>query len=439
MNKNQKKKYRAVPQSQIVRFLRLGTMSASIAGNMLASASSDILLGKKPTLQELLVTSKNMRKFVSQLSYLRGAALKLGQLLSLEGGDFIPAPISKILDEVRNDAYRMPPSQLKKVLVDSWGEDFLQKFNSFDVNPIAAASVGQVHKCTTVNNKLLAIKVQYPGVRESIDSDVNNMGFLLKNSGLIPRSFPLDDFLEETKHQLQQEVDYVTESKHLSKFSKLLKHNPNFDVPELDIEFTTRTTLAMEFKSGITIEGLVNFTQETKNKVIERLIKLIFMEIFEFNLVQTDPNFANFLYDESTNKIVLLDFGATRTLESTTVNNFKMLLTAILSQDTESIQRNLNELGLITSNLSNDILKSILNIIEKYSLPIVMGQPYDFTNPTLVSDMEQLSKQFFASRCKISIPPISTLLIQRKIAGIFLLAQRFKAKVDLQEVIEKYT
>ena len=70
MNKNQKKKYRAVPQSQIVRFLRLGTMSASIAGNMLASASSDILLGKKPTLQELLVTSKNMREFVSQLSYL---------------------------------------------------------------------------------------------------------------------------------------------------------------------------------------------------------------------------------------------------------------------------------------------------------------------------------------------------------------------------------
>ena len=435
---NQEKQYRAVPKSQIERFLRLGTMSASIAGNMLASATTDMLTGKKLSLQNMLMTNRNMRSFVTQLSYLRGAALKLGQLLSLEGGDFIPEPIAKILAEVRSDAYRMPPTQLRQVLAEAWGNDFLSKFRSFDVNPIAAASVGQVHKCKTVNNKILAIKVQYPGVKESINSDVKNMGFLLKTSGLIPSSIPLEELLREVKNQLHQEVDYIAESQYLNQFSKLLKNHPYFDVPNLDGEFSTNKTLAMDFKNGISIERLVNFNQETKNTVIEKVITLIFMEIFEFNLVQTDPNFANFLYDESTRKIVLLDFGATKTLDTKTVNTFRMLIKAVLRQNTEDIKDHLIELELITKDLPDNLINSILDLISKYSLPIIEDKFFDFSNPSLISDIETLSRQFIASRNKISVPPINTLLIQRKIGGIFMLARRFRARIDLKTIIHNF-
>ena len=116
MKTQQETKYRAIPKSQTERFLRLGTMSASIVGNMLASATSNMITGEKLSVQKLLMTERNMRSFVAQLSHLRGAALKLGQLLSLEGGDFIPEQVAKILAEVRNEAYRMPPAQLRQVL-----------------------------------------------------------------------------------------------------------------------------------------------------------------------------------------------------------------------------------------------------------------------------------------------------------------------------------
>ena len=438
MNSNHEQKYRAVPKSQIERFLRLGTMSASIAGNMLASATSDVLTGKKIRVQNLLMTNKNMQSFVNQLSYLRGGALKLGQLLSLEGGDFIPDPLAKILSEVRSEAYRMPPKQVRQVLEEAWGNDFLSKFSSFDINPIAAASVGQVHKCKTKNNRSLAIKIQYPGVKESINSDIKNMGFLLKTSGLIPKSIPLDKLLKEAKNQLHQEVDYTTESQYLEQFSKLLQNNPDFEVPALEREFSTKKTLAMDFKSGISIDRLGNFNQETKNTVIEKLIALIFMEIFEFNLVQTDPNFANFLYDESTCKIVLLDFGATKTLDTQTVHNFRTLIKAILRQNDEEIKSQLNDLELISKDLPQDILNSIIDLIKKYSLPIIQDQSFDFSNPNLISDMEILSKQFIANSDKVSIPPIETLLIQRKIGGIFLLARRFRARINLKKLIHHF-
>jgi len=438
MKTQQETKYRAIPKSQTERFLRLGTMSASIVGNMLASATSNMITGEKLSVQKLLMTERNMRSFVAQLSHLRGAALKLGQLLSLEGGDFIPEQVAKILAEVRNEAYRMPPAQLRQVLKEAWGENFLGKFRSFDINPIAAASVGQVHKCKTVNNKTLAIKVQYPGVKESINSDIKNIGFLLKSSGLIPSPIPLDELLFEAKNQLHQEVDYIAESQYLNQFSKLLKNDPHFDVPTLDVEFSTNKTLAMDFKSGINIDKLVSFNQETKNSTIEKLIALILMEIFEFNLIQTDPNFANFLYDESTCKIVLLDFGATKPLDTKTVNNFRMLINAGLRQNTEEIKYYLNKLELIRTDLPQDILNSILDLIKKYSLPVIEGQLFDFSNPLLIHDMEMLSKKLMISRKKIAIPPINTLLIQRKIGGIFLLARRFRASINLKKIIDRY-
>ena len=438
MKSDREQRYRPVPTNQIDRFFKIGTMSAGIIGNMVISASSNLMIGRRQNVKELLLTKKNMERFVYQISNLRGAALKLGQLISLEGGDVVPEPIQKILTEFRNDAYRMPPTQLRNVLEKVWGENFLTQFNRFDVNPIAAASIGQVHKCETVNQKILAIKVQYPGISESINSDIKNIGFLLRNSGLIPDTLLLDRLLEEAKSQLYEEVDYLAESRNLLKFYSLFENSPFFEVPRVDKELTTQKTLAMEFKSGIIIDELVNFDEDTRNRIISRLIKLIFMEIFEFNLIQTDPNFANFLYNSKTDKIILLDFGATRTLDSNTVNSFKMLLTSILNQNTEEIRENLNKLGLITDDLSSKVTNSILKLISRCSLPIINGEHYDFADPHLFREIKIISKQLIENKTEISVPPITTLLIQRKIGGIFLLARRFKARVDLNKIILSY-
>ncbi len=438
MEFEKRNRHLTVPSSQFERFARLGAMSAGIASNMLISASSNLLRGKKSTVHSLLITNNNMRSLVTQLSKLRGAALKVGQMLSLEGGDFLPLAATEILAEVQNHAYSMPPKQLKKVLAEAWGKNFLREFLDFNVNPIAAASIGQVHKCQTIAKRTLAIKVQYPGVKDSIDSDIKNIGFLLKRSGLISSAVPLDELLNEAKKQLHQEADYEVEAQYMSKFSKLLNNDPYFDVPKIDPDFSNQKILAMDFKSGVTIDQLVYYNQEKKNYVIEKLIELVFKEIFEFNVVQTDPNFANFLYDKKTDRIVLLDFGATKRLDQKTVKNFKDLFIAILDQKNEQIEHILRELKLIDENIPNQILDTILTIINQSSLLLRENQVYDFANTTLFANIEHLSRQYLKNRNKIAVPPIEILLVQRKIGGIFLLARRFKAHVNVKRIINKY-
>ena len=121
------------------------------------------------------------------------------------------------------------------------------------------------------------------------------------------------------------------------------------------------------------------------------------------------------------------------------MNNFRLLFQGILQQNIEEIEINLRELGLVTKDLPDEILTSILDIIKSFGLSIEKGKPYDLSNPKLISDMEALSRKFIENSHKISVPPINTLLVQRKVGGIFLLGKRFKARVNLKRIISAYT
>jgi predicted unusual protein kinase regulating ubiquinone biosynthesis (AarF/ABC1/UbiB family) len=125
-------------------------------------------------MSELLLTPANVSRVTDQLSQLRGAAMKLGQMISMDAGDILPPELTDILARLRNRAHHMPPTQLQQVLAVEWGKDWRKRFARFGAAPIAAASIGQVHKAITHGGRELAIKVQYPGVRESIDADVDD-------------------------------------------------------------------------------------------------------------------------------------------------------------------------------------------------------------------------------------------------------------------------
>jgi predicted unusual protein kinase regulating ubiquinone biosynthesis (AarF/ABC1/UbiB family) len=385
-----------------------------------------------------MTKEKNILKLVKELSLMRGAALKIGQMLSLESGEILPPKINESLALLRNQAYRMPPKQLKLVLVRSWGEKFLNQFKYFDVNPIAAASIGQVHKCQTINGTTLAIKVQYPGVKESIDSDIKNVGFLLSKSGLIPRGIDLTALLELGRLQLHQETNYKYEAGALQKFSKLLKNDDKFEIPKVYNRLTTNDTLAMEFKDGVTIDKAEHFGQGTRNIIVKNLISLLLKELFELKMMQTDPNYANFLFNEHSQKIILLDFGATTKISSHTRDKFLSLLHATKAGDKIKIKKILIKMNFINKNLPEDLHNRLFDIFEKATRPIQTNSFYDFNNLTLIEQMKHFSNDFLKLPDNMTLPNFETLLIQRKIGGFFLLASRLKARIDLNQVLQKY-
>lgn len=426
-----------IPEKRLSRLGGLSAMTAGVAGNMALGGLSQLAQAKRPNMRDLLLTPKNIIRVTEQLAQMRGAAMKIGQLVSMDTGDVLPPELSQIMARLRNDAHFMPAAQLKHVLNAEWGAGWLKHFKSFDVHPIAAASIGQVHSAVLKDGRRLAIKVQYPGVAKSIDSDVANVGALIKMSGLMPKGFELSPYLEEARKQLHQETDYLREGKNLERFNVLLRDHSNFVLPELVAEWSTPQVLCMSHVSGKAIEQMTHLSQQARDDIASALIELTLQELFSFGVMQTDPNFANYQFDEDTQKIVLLDFGATQEIGPDTVAQYRELFRAGLANDLGALQSIVQQIGFFSSDTKGAHKAQISAMIELVFEVITQSELYDFTDPTLQAKMQKMGIKL-ANDGFIPPPlPIDLLLLQRKFGGMFLLANRLGAQVNLKELISR--
>lgn len=422
----------AVPGSRLSRLARLGRLASGVAGGMIAEGVRQIAQGRRPNLGELLLTPANARRVADQLAQLRGAAMKVGQLLSMDAGDLIPPELAAILAQLRADARPMPMSQLVTVLEGSWGAGWEQQFERFSFSPLAAASIGQVHAATSRAGARLAIKVQYPGVRQSISSDVDNVAGLLRLSGLLPKSLDIAPLLEEAKRQLHDEADYLNEGAHLVRYRGLLADSADFVLPEVDAGLTRDNILAMSFIDGVAIESLAEAAQAERDRVMTLLFALLFREIFDFRLVQTDPNFANYRYDPASRRLALLDFGATRAYAADRVEAYRRLLLGGMRQDLALLNEAAAELGYFQQGIRDDHRRMVLDIFLFACEPLRQERAYDFGRSSLAGRMRDAGMRLGYERNLWHTPPIDALFLHRKIGGLYLLAARLGARVDIR-------
>ena len=221
------------------RLASLGWMAAGIAGSMMAEGARQLTQGNLPKVRDLLLTPANARRVADELAKLRGAAMKVGQLVSMESGDLLPPALAEILGRLRSDARAMPKTQVIDMLVANWGVGWEKQFKRFAFTPLAAASIGQVHRAQTLDGRDLAIKIQYPGVRQSIDSDVDNVAGLLRLSGLMPKAMDIEPLLRDAKRQLHDEANYIREGNYLHRYGDLLADAPQYRLPRLHADLTT--------------------------------------------------------------------------------------------------------------------------------------------------------------------------------------------------------
>lgn len=424
-----------MPASQIARLTRLGALASGVAGGAAAEGLRSLARGERPAVRDMLLTPGNARRVADQLARMRGAAMKVGQLLSMETGEILPPELTEILGRLRADAEFMPPRQLKSVLAANWGADFVRRFERFDVRPVAAASIGQVHRARTRDGRDLAIKVQYPGVRRSIDSDVDNVAALVRMTGLLPAGIDLAPLLAEAKKQLHEEADYEREAACLTRFGTLLEDTPEFSVPTCERDLTTESILAMGFAPGHPIEDLATEEQTTRDRVATQLIDLVLRELFEFGWMQTDPNFANYRYDPSTDRVVLLDFGATREVLPATAAGYGAMLRAGLQDDREGIAQAARALGLFDAATAPHHVAAMVEMTARVCAQFRATGPYDFAATTLPQDLRDAGLELALDQSFTHIPPMDTLFVQRKLAGVFLLATRLRARVDLHALL----
>tara|TARA_B100001971_G_scaffold190629_1_gene193537 strand:- start:889 stop:2130 length:1242 start_codon:yes stop_codon:yes gene_type:complete len=402
---------------------------------MLAEGARRVASGERVRMNDLVLTPSNIGRLTERLSHLRGAAMKMGQMLSMDAGDALPPELSDILAKLRDNADFMPPRQLDRVLAEEWGNDWRKNFRRFEPRPIAAASIGQVHRALTRDGRTLAIKVQYPGVAQSIDSDVDNVATLLRVTGLLPKELDIAPLLAAAKEQLHEEADYRREGRMMQRYGELLAGHDAFVVPTLDEEPTRDRILAMSYEEGRPVEQLGDQPQEVRDSVFAEVIELVARELFEWGLMQTDPNVANYRYREAGRKIVLLDFGATREVDRQVQHSYRNLLRAGLDRDHAGVR----QAAIDAQFMSPAVVEKHGEAIDRM-IDIILGEmakdaPFDFGDRGFVPALRNEGFAIAQDKAIWHIPPAETLFVQRKVSGTALLGARIGAVVNIHAIV----
>ncbi len=427
-----------MPRGRLARLGQFARLAGSVAGGVVGEGARRLAEGERPHLRDLLLTPSNVGRVADRLSHLRGAAMKLGQIISMDAGDLLPAELTAIMARLRDSAHHMPPAQLLKVLVSEWGPDWRTRFQRFDLQPIAAASIGQVHRAIARDGRELAIKVQYPGVSDSIASDVDNVATLLKMSGALPKGLDIAPLLSEAKRQLSEEADYEREGQQMMLFERLLADTPEVVVPTLDPQLTTSRILAMTFLPGRPIETLETAPQAARDAAMRTLMTVVLRELFEFGVMQTDPNFANYRIQPDTGRLVLLDFGAARPVEPATAAGYRQLLRAGLSGDraaTRTAALSAGFIGPAAVARHGAHVDAMIDVILGE-----LGRPglFDFGDRRFVAALRDPGMEIASDSASWHLPPTDILFVQRKISGTALLAARLKARIDIRALVQSW-
>ena len=429
----------SVPSSRISRLFHYGSLAAGVGISAASQGLSQMSRGQSPTLKSLLLSDTNIARITKKFSQMRGAALKIGQMMSFQDSKVLPAELYQILSRVQNSAHYMPQRQLDRLMARELGVEWRNKFASFENVPIAAASIGQVHKAVLPNGDDCVVKVQYPGVKDSIDSDLNNILVLLTASSLLPKGLFLEKTVANAKTELGWECDYIREATALKHFEKLLADDSVFVVPHVYDSLTTPNIIVMSRMRGTEIMKLPAdvASQEVRDFICENIMRLCLKEIAEFKYMQTDPNWANFLYNPTTRKIELLDFGASRGFPDEFIRNYRKLLTYATQGDREGVHQMSEQLGYLTGLESRAMINahvdSVMTLGEPFSGEV--DKTFDFSDQDVTDRIRgNIGLMLNERMCP---PPEETYSLHRKFSGVFLLCARMGARVHCAKLFDE--
>lgn len=424
-----------VPSGRLSRFLQIGTAATRMAVGGLAEKTKRLREQAERELPHALLTVDNARVLAERLARLRGAAMKVGQMLSMEGDSMLPKEFAKALEVLRSSAHTMPEDQVREVLAAEYGPKWEELFAEFDLQPMASASIGQVHRAIAADGRVAAVKLQYPGVAESIDSDVDNLRALLRLARLAPSELDLDALTEEVKAELRKEVNYERELAQLIAYRAALGDRPGLRVPEPFADLSRPRVLALELVPGIPLlDWAEDAPQEQRNTVATRLLELLAAELFDFRLMQTDPNPANYLYDPPSGDLVLLDFGATREVPPDVQSTYRRAFEGMATRDVEALHDVLRELGIGGTEEDREVSELLLRVALE-AAEVFEAAEYDFAASDLPDRLQALGRELRHHRRQLRPPPPAYLFFQRKLGGTFLLCRQLRATASCRDAL----
>ncbi len=450
-NNHRLKEGKAVPSTRIGRafgFAQLGVgLAVGTAFELVTRVASRVTNDETTSKGSLVTNDANSDRLARTLCRMRGAALKLGQMLSIQDETLLAPPLAKALEQVRQGADAMPLYQLQAKMKAELGEDWKSKFVSFEEYPFAAASIGQVHRAiisTTDEEgqnieRKVVVKCQYPGVANSIDSDLNNLSMIVKMTGLTPPGLFIDNVIRVGRDELAVECNYLLEAENQERFRKLVENDKHlsqekFKVPAVITDLSTQHVITSEFCPGGTIDKVSFLDQNERNRIAKNILRLTMKELFSWRFMQTDPNWGNFLYDVGTGTTYLIDFGSAREYSKSFVDGYLRIVWANANRDTETLMSQSIKMGFLTGE-ENDIMMNA-HKMSGFTVgePFSTNEEYDFVRSGITGRMSEHATPFLQHR--LTPPPEEVYTLHRKLAGAYNLCIKLGAKVQCRDLLE---
>jgi predicted unusual protein kinase regulating ubiquinone biosynthesis (AarF/ABC1/UbiB family) len=343
-----------IPTGRVQRTAKVGTVIGSQGARYAGTKAANLVRSKESADEKLDARHlEAAERMVDALGTMKGAAMKIGQLASFIDTEFLPPEYAEMyqekLGELRSSAPPMPWDKVKKVLEEEWEGDAPEDlFEEFDHDATAAASIGQVHRAVLPDGRVVAVKIQYPGVAEAVRADMQNAGMILRMAKALAPGLDAKAAAAELKERVLEELDYEYEAQNQRSFARGYRGHPFIYVPDVITRLSRRRVLVTEWVDGVGFDEVKQLPQEEKDRFGEIVFRFCFGSIYHLQHFNADAHPGNYILMDD-GKVAFLDFGMTKQLDKEQIELEITALDAVFDEDPERLRIALHDLGFLNN------------------------------------------------------------------------------------------
>jgi predicted unusual protein kinase regulating ubiquinone biosynthesis (AarF/ABC1/UbiB family) len=374
------------------------------------------------------------QQLVDMLGQMKGAAMKVGQLASFyefaTPGEYL-STYKDALTMLQNSAPPMRPEASRSVIEEEFGRVVEQVFDDFEDHPVAAASIGQVHRAKLPSGETVAVKVQYPGVDQAVNADLKNVAAMTKLAVAIAPNIDPKEVATEVRERITEELDYRREASNQTHFAQLFSGHPFIVVPKIFPEYCTTRVLTQEFIEGEPFLSSLDWAQPDKDRLAEIVFRFFYGSLYRFLLFSADPHPGNYLLLPR-GKVAFLDFGLVRAIDPGTLDLLLEITQALITDDRDRGRLALEGLGIL--NRRTPEIDAVWEHLKALNTPILEDRPFK-VDAALVQEIAKAgfdpSSQAFQTLRKVGVPGVM-LMLNRMSFGVGSLIGRLEATANWQ-------